>query len=63
MLMCDGCDNCFHQDCLPVEQQEMVHDGPWVCQACRGSIAMHGIPDITLDYGLTDYLFTGILPA
>jgi hypothetical protein len=34
-----------------------------MCEPCRGHVALHGCPDITLDFGLTDYLFAGELPA
>jgi len=63
MLLCDGCNKCWHPDCLLAEQQPAVHDGPFICTECRGTIALHGYPDITLDFGLVDYLFDGQLPA
>ena len=43
--------------------QPTAHDGPWICLECRGWLVQHGCPDITLDFGLAEYLWMGTLPA
>lgn len=43
-------------------EQPPIHEGPWFCYKCRGSIALKGFQDVTQDIGLIDYLWTGKLP-
>ena len=63
MVICDGCGECWHLECAEETQQPTPHDGPWVCLDCRGRISGSGCPDVTLDFGLTDYLWLGRLPG
>ena len=63
MLICDRCEHCFHPDCLSEEERARVHDGPWFCSPCRGHVILYGCEDVTMDFGLIDYLFDGTLPA
>ena len=40
----------------------MIHDGPWFCGQCKGSLALHGPPDPILDFALIDHLCAGYKP-
>ena len=63
MMLCDRCEGCFHPECLSPEAYEKIRDGPWLCEPCRGHVALHGATDITHDFGLLDYLFDGTIPG
>lgn len=63
MVLCDRCNECWHPDCLREAEREHASEGPWMCTECRGWVALHGCPDVSLDFGLIDYLFRGVLPA
>ena len=62
MILCDKCNACYHEDCAKKTRGSRVHDGPWFCARCRNEIALYGPKDITQDFGLIDYLWTGHLP-
>ena len=52
----------YHSSCAK-EKNMVVHNGPFLCHRCRGTIAMEGVTDIMEDYLLLDYLFQGTLPT
>ena len=62
MLVCDKCEATYHSSCAK-EKNMVVHDGPFFCHRCRGTIAVEGVADVMEDYPLLDYLFTGVLPT
>ena len=62
MILCERCDDSFHVDCLESDQKDEVHDGPWLCPNCKGVVIQSGASDILYDWGLTNYLFLGVLP-
>lgn len=62
MLVCDKCEATYHSSCAK-EKNMVVHNGPFLCHRCRGTIAMEGVTDIMEDYLLLDYLFQGTLPT
>jgi predicted sulfurtransferase len=61
MIICDKCEATYHRMCA-LSKGMVVHDGPFFCHHCRGTIAMEGASDVMEDYMLMDYLFTGVLP-
>ena len=62
MVLCDHCDACYHRDCASKSRGTKLHDGPWFCATCKGSLTLQGYPDITQDWPLIDHLWTGWLP-
>jgi PHD-finger len=62
MIICERCNKAVHPECVVQYSDTAVNDGPWICQACRREIILHGCEDIYYDFGLLDYLFMGSLP-
>ena len=62
MILCDRCSACYHPRCAEESEGTTVHGGPWFCHACKGYLALWGAPDVTQDWPLMDYLWTGTLP-
>ena len=61
MIVCDKCGATYHRLCAH-DKGMVVHDGPFFCHTCKGTIAIEGASDVMEDYPLIDYLFTGVLP-
>ena len=62
MILCDRCNACYHPQCAADSDGTRIHGGPWFCHACKGYLALWGAPDVTQDWPLMDYLWTGALP-
>ena len=62
MVLCDRCNACYHRHCTEESEGTRVHGGPWFCHSCKGFLALWGAPDVTQDWPLMDYLWTGALP-
>jgi PHD-finger len=62
MVMCDKCNKPFHETCLQAHNHPAPRPGPWLCKDCRAGVILTGVTDPTYDFGLCDYLFTGVLP-
>jgi PHD-finger len=61
MILCDRCERCFHPECLEAKKMK-PRPGPWICKQCKGEVVIGGVTDITFDFGVMDYLFSGTLP-
>ena len=59
MILCDHCNDCYHRDCAVRSGGTKLHGGPWFCEACKGRLVLSGIPDVTLDWPLHEYLWLG----
>ena len=62
MILCERCNAAVHSQCADQYRDAVIHEGPWVCNDCRGAMLISGCEDILWDFGLTDYLFLGVLP-
>ena len=51
-----------HPQCAEESEGTRVHGRPWFCHACKGFLVLWGAPDLTQDWPLMDYLWTGALP-
>ena len=58
MVLCDLCNECFHEGCAASE----VARGPWYCPHCQRQVIAMGSVDPILDLQLLDYLFKNRLP-
>lgn len=74
MVLCDGCERCFHLRCLTPPSCS-VPSGPWLCPGCEPTqtsveeLCMPDTPlqynpaDIYLDLPLMRFVYEGTLPA
>jgi hypothetical protein len=53
-LLCDGCESCYHTECVSLEE---IPEGQWFCQVCQAHVSRDAIDLVTLAQSMAKHKY------
>ncbi len=52
--MCDGCEACYHGECVEIDQ---IPEGKWFCKVCQSHLTSDAIDLVTMTKSMDEHAY------